>query len=320
MLTCRLYRDGNLVEDGFDPARISDLLPDAGNLVWLDLSEPSEQELAMIEEEFSLHPLVIEDTRHRNQRPKIESYGRYFFLVLHGFGFRDEELQSSEVHAFVGSNYLVTLRYPPAYDLDPVVRWWERHPEMARQGGGFLLYALLDHVVDGYFDVVERFEDRSEDIEDVVFSEEPHGDVQQMIFGLKKQIIAFRRLVMPLREVLSLLQSESRVVTAPLQPYYRDVADHVIRTLEFIDNVRELLTTALEAHLSQVSNRLNDVMKKLTSWAGIILVPTLIAGVYGMNFRHMPELGWLAGYPFALGLMALSGGLLYLSFKRRGWL
>jgi magnesium transporter len=153
-----------------------------------------------------------------------------------------------------------------------------------------------------------------------VFADETHPDTQEHIFRLKKQVIEFRRLVMPLREVLDLLQGEPRVVTATLAAYYRDVADHIIRVLEFIDNVRELLTTALEAYLSQVSNRLNTVMKQLTSWAAIILVPTLIAGIYGMNFRHMPELNWLFGYPFALGLMAVSATTLYVVFKRRGWL
>jgi magnesium transporter len=153
-----------------------------------------------------------------------------------------------------------------------------------------------------------------------VFADETYPDTQERIFRLKKQVIEFRRLVMPLREVLDLLQGEPRVVTATLAAYYRDVADHIIRVLEFIDNVRELLTTALEAYLSQVSNRLNTVMKQLTSWAAIILVPTLIAGIYGMNFRHMPELNWLLGYPFALGLMAVSATTLYVVFKRRGWL
>jgi magnesium transporter len=320
VITCRLYRDGKLVEDGFDPARISDLLPDPANLVWLDVADPSEDELALIEEEFAIHPLAMEDTRHQGQRPKIEGYEDYFFLVFHGFGFSDGELETSEMHAFVGSSFLVTVRFPPVYDLEPVLRWWKRHESLAREGGGFLLYALLDHVVDGYFNVVDRFEDRSEEIEDLVFLEDEKLNVQEDIFGLKKQAMEFRRLAAPLREVLNQLQGEPRIVTESLRPYYRDVADHLIRTAEFVDNVRELLTTALEAHLSQVSNRLNMVMKQLTSWASIILVPTLIAGIYGMNFRHMPELSWMWGYPFALGVMLLSAGGLYYAFKRRGWL
>ena len=320
VITCRLYRSGTLAEDGFDPARVSDHLEDPDSLVWLDLEDPTDEELALIEEEFALHPLAVEDARHRGQRPKVEVYDKYFFLVMHAVQLKDGELRDQEVHAFVGPNYLVTLRYAPAFDLKPVLRRWERQQELTQEGGGFLLYALLDEVVDGYFNVVERFEDDSESVEEQVFADETRPDTQERIFRLKKQVIEFRRLVMPLREVLDLLQGEPRVVTGTLAAYYRDVADHIIRVLEFIDNVRELLTTALEAYLSQVSNRLNTVMKQLTSWAAIILVPTLIAGIYGMNFRHMPELNWLLGYPFALGLMAVSATTLYVVFKRRGWL
>lgn len=320
VVTCRLYRSGTLAEDGFDPARVSDHLEDPDSLVWLDLEDPTDEELALIEEEFALHPLAVEDARHRGQRPKVEVFDKYFFLVMHAVQLKDGELRDQEVHAFVGPNYLVTLRYAPAFDLKPVLRRWERQQELTKEGGGFLLYALLDEVVDGYFNVVERFEDDSESVEEQVFADETRTDTQERIFRLKKQVIEFRRLVMPLREVLDLLEGEPRVVTATLAAYYRDVADHIIRVLEFIDNVRELLTTALEAYLSQVSNRLNMVMKQLTSWAAIILVPTLIAGIYGMNFRHMPELNWLLGYPFALGLMAASAFTLYTVFRRRGWL
>ena len=320
MVTCRLYRSGTLAEDGFDPARVSDLLEEPDALVWLDLADPTEEELALIQDEFSLHPLAVEDARHRGQRPKVEVYEKYFFLVTHAVGFEDGELRDREVHAFVGPNYLVTLRYAPAFDLQPVLRRWERQQDLTKEGGGFLLYALLDEVVDGYFDVVERFEDETEGVEEQVFADEVPEDIQERIFLLKKQVLQFRRLVMPLREVLDLVQEEPRVVTATLAAYYRDVADHVIRTLEFIDNVRELLTSALEAHLSQASTRLNVVMKQLTAWASIILVPTLIAGIYGMNFRHMPELNWLLGYPFALGLMAVSAFTLFTAFRRRGWL
>lgn len=320
VVTCRLYRSGTLAKDGFDPARVSDHLEEPDSLVWLDLEDPTDEELAMIEEEFALHPLAVEDARHRGQRPKVEVYDKYFFLVMHAVQLKDGELRDQEVHAFVGPSYLVTLRYAPAFDLKPVLRRWELQPELTKEGGGFLLYALLDEAVDGYFNVVERLEDVSEDIEEQVFSEKVPADIQERIFQLKKQVIEFRRLVMPLREVLDLVQEEPRVVTSALDAYYRDVADHVIRTLEFTENVRELLTTALQAHASQVGNRLNVVMKQLTSWAGIILVPTLIAGIYGMNFRHMPELNWLFGYPFALGLMALSAFTLYKVFKRRDWL
>jgi magnesium transporter len=164
VVTCRLYRSGTLAEEGFDPARVSDHLEEPDALVWLDLEDPTEEELSLIEEEFSLHPLAVEDARHRGQRPKVEVYEKYFFLVTHSVRLEGDELLDQEVHAFVGPSYLVTVRYAPAFDLKPVLRRWERQQELTKEGGGFLLYALLDEVVDGYFNVVERFEDDSESV------------------------------------------------------------------------------------------------------------------------------------------------------------
>ena len=321
MITCRLYREAVLKEEAFDPTRVSDLIGESGARVWLDLTDPTEQELALIGEEFNLHPLAIEDTLHRDQRPKVEFYEGYFFLVLHALSLDEQDqLVDSELHVFAGHRFLLTLRYSPLFDLAAVRKRWDRQPELTGHGGGFLLYALLDEVVDGYFNVVERFEDLSEDVEDRVFADDPDPDIQEAIFKLKRKAVNFRRLVIPLREVLDLVQEQPGFVTDQLRPYYRDVADHVIRTLEFIDNVRDLLTSALEAQLSQVSNRLNVIMKQLTAWAGIILVPTLIAGIYGMNFQHMPELHWKYSYAFVLGLMATSMFLLFRAFKKRDWL
>jgi len=320
-LTCHLYREGVVTEQDVDPARISDLMAEDGALVWLDIEDPSESELRMLEEEFSLHPLAVEDALHRGQRAKVEVYEDFFFLVLHAQQLNGDELRDSEIHLFVGSGYLVTLRFPPAFDLERVRHRWAKQGELTREGGGALLYTLLDEVVDGYFDVVERLEDVSEEVEAAVFADDPAEDLQEQIFAVKKRVLQFRRAVLPLREVLDLLQEEIGVVTDRLRPYFRDVADHVLRVLEFVDNVRELATAALEAHLSQVSNRLNQVMKRLTSWAAIILVPTLIAGIYGMNFiRPFPSFENPTGFWIAIGLMAVSAGVLYWVFKRRDWI
>ncbi len=321
MITCRLYRDGVLKEEAFDPARVSDLLEDESTRLWLDIEDPTEADLAMIQEEFSLHPLAIEDAKHREQRPKVDVYQDSFSVVLYGLALDGrDEIVESEIHAFAGSRFLVTLRFAPAFDLTGVIERCDRQPELTSEGGGFLLYALLDEVVDDYFVVIDRYEDLADEIEDRVFAEEADPEVQQDIFRLKREVVAFRRLVIPLREVLDLVQEQPGFVTRVLGPYYRDVADHVIRVLEFTDNVRELLTAVLEAQLSQVSNRLNVIMKQLTSWAAIVLVPTLIAGIYGMNFANMPELDWRFGYPMALGLMVGSAVVLYRVFKKRDWL
>jgi magnesium transporter len=320
-ITCRHYKEGLLKEEAFDPARVHELIEEEGSRVWLDVEDPTDDELERIGKEFGLHPLSIEDTKNRGQRPKVEIFPSYFFVVAHALWLtEDDELLDSEIHVFAGHRYMLTLRYAPGYDLSEVKRRWDRQPEHTAEGGAFFLYVLLDEIVDDYFGVVERIEDLSEDIEDRVFAETPDPQIQQAIFQLKRKVVTFRRFVMPLREVLDLMQEQPRFVTEKLVPYYRDLADHVIRTLEFVDGIRDLLTTALEAELSQVSNRMNEIMKKLTSWAGIILIPTLIAGIYGMNFAHMPELAWRYGYYYALGLMLLVGFVLYRAFKRRDWL
>ena len=320
-VTTRCYRGGKLEESQFEPSRVSELLKDESNLVWFDVEEPSDEEVVQLGEEFGFHPLTLEDLTHPHQRPKIEQFDDYFFLVAYGVTVTDGEPTANEMAMFVGHNYLVTVRKPPAFDIGPAMKRWESHDDMAAEGGGYLLYILLDEVVDGYFDILDQLEDRAEDIEDAVFSAGNPETVQNEIFRLKKDLLKFRRGVAPLREVLDVLQRRTvDVVTERLEPYYRDVYDHVLRVTDFVDSLRDLQSSALEASLAVVSNRLNEVMKKLTSWAAIILVPTFIAGVYGMNFENMPELRWSFGYPAVLGIMAVSAFLLYRMFKRRGWL
>ena len=325
VMTCRLYRHGQLESAEFEPAQASELLKNPALLLWLDIEEPTEENMAMLGREYGFHELALEDCLHPHQRPKIEQYGSYYFLVAYAVSAGGGELQGHELAAFVGHNYLITVRKDPPYDLAEVVKRSKAHTELCEEGGAYLLYLLLDEIVDGYFDALDRLEDLSEEVEDAVFTEQatPTADEvgrQTQIFQLKKQLLKFRRVVSPLREVLDVMQRRTiDVVSAPLEPYYRDVYDHVLRATDFLDNLRDILSSALEAHLAVVSNRLNEIMKRLTSWGAIILVPTLIAGIYGMNFRHMPELNWVFGYPFALGLMVASGLLLYRAFKRRGW-
>jgi magnesium transporter len=320
-ITCRLYSEGRLEEKDFDPSQIDEVLKRPGSTVWLDIEDPTEEKLAMLAEEFGFHELAIEDSLHPHQRPKIEQYDKYFFLVAYGISTEGDGLVEHEMTAFVGRNYLVTVRKSPPYDLDPVVKRWEVHQELAAEGGGYLLYVLLDEIVDGYFRVLDYYEDRTEAIEDEVFGGTVHAQVQNEIFALKKDLIKFRRTISPLREVLDVMQRRTvDVVTVALEPYYRDVYDHVLRATDYVDGMRDLLTSALEASLAVISNRLNEVAKTVTAWGAIILVPTLIAGIYGMNFRHMPELKWLFGYPFALGLMLFCGFALFRAFRKRGWL
>jgi len=320
-ITSRLYCEGRLQEGEFDPELTDQALKDPNSLVWLDIEGPTPSNMEMLRREFGFHELALEDCLHPHQRPKIEQYGSYYFLVAYGASVEGDELIQHEMAAFVGHNYLVTVRKEPVFDLKKVIERWDAHSELAKEGGGYLLYILLDEIVDGYFDALDRYEDLTEEVEDRVFGASPSDGPQTQIFELKKDLLHFRRAMAPLRDVLDVMQRRTiEVVTQPLEPYYRDVYDHVLRATDFIDSIRDILSSALEAHLAVVSNRLNEVMKSLTSWGAIILVPTLIAGIYGMNFEHMPELEWYVGYPMALGFMAAAALLLYRGFKRRGWL
>ena len=320
-VTNRLYCDGRLEEHDFDPERVSEELQKPGAMVWLDIDDPTEESIAMLGREFGFHELALEDCLHPHQRPKIEQYGSYFFLVSYGVTVEGEDLVPHEMAMFVGRNYLVTVRKRPAFDLKGVLARWDAHTDLAEEGGGYLLYILLDEVVDGYFDAVDAYQERIEALEDEVFGADPSTDTHERIFQFRKELSQFRRSMAPLRDVLDVMQRRTiDVVTVGLEPYFRDVYDHVLRATDFVDGLRDILASALEANLTVVSNRLNEVMKELTAWAAIILLPTLIAGIYGMNFRHMPELSWLLGYPLAVGLMLLSAGVLYVIFKRRDWL
>lgn len=328
MITCRVYRDATLkVEMPFD-ARTIEEARQGDQHVWIDVVDPTDDELGELQSRLGLHDLAIEDSRKWGQRAKVDFYPQHLFLVAHGIDLDENgEIVDREVHLFAGGGFFVaTIRREPRFDFAKVAARLESAPDLAKEGIGFLLYLMLDEIVDGYLDVIELFEDLSDDIEDAVAVEEDGAEgkatrlLAQRIFRLRQQVVRFRRLASPMREVLDLLLETPTIVTPPLLPYFRDVMDHVIRTMELTDNVRDLLTSARELQLAQVSNRTNVVMKQLTAWAAIILVPTLVAGIYGMNFTHMPELDWVFGYPLAIGVMLTAAYLLYRSFRKREWL
>jgi magnesium transporter len=326
VIEVRIYRNGRASAGPADLATAKALLDEDGVFVWLDASDPDEGDLEAIGETFGLHPLTIEDASHRRQRPKVELFEGYAFVALRPLHMGPAgELQDREVHAFVGPSFLGTLRYgPDPYPVEPARNRWERQADLfSREGGGFAAYVLIDEVVDSYLSLIEELEDRADLLEDDVFgpvASDGGADLQERVFRLKREVVRLRRVVMPLRQGLDLLQEEPNLAGPALQPYYRDLTEHVIRIAELSDNVRDLLTSLLEVRVSQVANHLNEIMKKLSAWAGIILVPTLIAGIYGMNFEEIPELHWAVGYPLALGMMLASAGALYGVFKRKGWL
>jgi magnesium transporter len=330
VITCRVYHDGSLKREMPFDTRTIEEAREGGKRVWIDVVDPTDEELTELQATLDLHELAIEDSRRWDQRAKVDFYPQHLFLVAHGIS-QDEqgdgEIVDREVHLFAGQGlYVATVRREPRFDFAKVAARLESAPELSKEGIGFLLYLMLDEIVDGYLDVIERFEDSADDIEDDVATEEEGsgGEVTRTlarrIFRLRQQVVRFRRLASPMREVVDLLIETPAIVTSALLPYFRDVLDHVIRTTELTDNVRDLLTSARELQLAQVANRQNVVTKQLTAWAAIILIPTLIAGIYGMNFRHMPELDWELGYPFALALMGGTAFLLYRSFRKREWL
>ncbi|HEU4354213.1 MAG TPA: magnesium/cobalt transporter CorA [Actinomycetota bacterium] len=325
-MTLRVYRDGALVDERpFDSTAAAHAL-DIATRVWVDAVDPTPKELEELKATFGLHELSIEDSRNWGQRSKLERFRDLDFIVMHGVNLdADDELVDRELHLYVGRSFVVTVRRAPAFDFERTHDRIVRGDALGGEGIGHLLYLILDEIVDGYLDVVERLEASTDQIQDRVDREDgsdgshPERPLARDIFRLRRTAATFRRLIVPMREVVDQLQ-ESPLVTNALGPYFRDVEDHVIRTIELLDNVRDILTSAREVQLALESMRLNVVMKKVTSWAAIILIPTLIAGIYGMNFRHMPELSWQLGYPAALGTMLLAAGALYWVFKRKDWL
>lgn len=327
MITARRYRQGQTEGETFDPTRGEAFRSEKGAFVWIDIIDPEVGDLEGLQGRFALHPTTLEDTLHRRQRTKVEIFESYVFVALRPVTVHQGPpmtVDEHEVHVIAGEGFLATLRWSSGYPIEGAAARWERHHRDDVHDEGFALYALLDEVVDDYLSVVEALEDEADDLEDAVFDRvedaDPASDVQQRLFRLKRDTVMLRRAAMPLRHGIDLLQEDPSLATPSLTPYYRDVMDHVIRVVELADNVRDLLTSLLEVRVAQAANRLNEVMKKLSAWAAIVLVPTLIAGVYGMNFRHMPELDWQLGYPMAIGMMLSSSGILYLLFKRKDWL
>ncbi|HEV8089685.1 MAG TPA: magnesium and cobalt transport protein CorA [Actinomycetota bacterium] len=324
MITVRVFRDGGADEGTIEPSQIAECLAKGDAFVWFDASAPTADDIAALGQAFNLHPLTLEDIGHRRQRPRVELFEHYAFITLRPLTL-NEKLVEHELHVVVGSRFMGTLRYgPEPYSIDEVVKRWERQPELLKTDpGAFAVYVLFDEIVDGYLTIVEQLEDKADDLEDLVFADDPSIDgsqIQERIFLVKREVVKLRRFASPMRQGLDLLQEQPGFVQATLLPYFRDVTEHAIRVFELADNIRDVLTSLLELRVAQVANHLNVVMKKLTAWAGILLVPTLIAGIYGMNFRNMPELGWRFGYAGALVVMGGSAFALYVMFKKKDWL
>lgn len=319
----RLYRDGKLELEGFPVADISDYVGDDGVTVWLDLHRPDRADLAVLSDEFGLHPLAVEDALNPHERAKLDRYSSHLFVSVYGVRLDPGTgvVATSEVAVFVTKHALITIRKDDGLDIGVVVDRWDANSDLSAYGVGYLLYGLLDVIVDGHFEAVQELDTAIEDLEDALFDDTP-GDtsVQRRSFDLRKSLVLTRRVVMPMREVVNaLMRRDLHIVDEPMQPYFQDVYDHVLRATEWTESLRDLVTTILETNLTIQGNRLNEIMKKLTAWASIIAVPTAVTGFYGQN---VPYPGFGQHWGFAISLLAILGigGVLYAGFKRRNWL
>jgi magnesium transporter len=319
----RVYRKGILDVEGFPVADISEYLEEPDTVVWVDFCGPSKEQLHELAGELGLHELAVEDALGRHQRPKVDHYGSHLFLSCHSVSVNLEEdgLDENEIDAFIGTRWLVTVRKDEGFSMEPVVARWDRSPDLAGEGVSFLLYGLLDVVIDGYFDTVQTFDDFYDTVSEGIFSDEPLDPAQQRNwFAMRRALVRFHRLVVPMREAISgLMRREHSVVSETLFPYYQDVYDHILRVSESTDSLRDLVSTIVETNLSLRDYRQNQVMKKVTSWAAIIAVPTLITGFYGMNVPY-PGFERTWGFITSSVLVVACSLALYLSFKRRDWL
>ena len=290
-------------------------------IAWIGLYRPTGDEFESVAEEFELHPLSVEDALDAHQRPKLERYGETLFVVLRPARYLDESetVEFGETHVFVGKDFVITVRHSEVPDLGEVRRRLEGDPGLLRRGPEAILHAIMDRVVDDYGPVVDGLENDIEEIEAQVFG--GSADVSRRVYDLSREVIQFQRAVDPLNDVLgALIRGENIDVDPEVRRYLRDVQDHAQQVSERLSGYRDLLQNILSVNLTLVSLQQNEQVKKISAWAAILFAPTLVGTVYGMNFDHMPELHWLFGYPFALALMVIISVLLYLSFRRSGWM
>ncbi|MFI8103125.1 magnesium and cobalt transport protein CorA [Streptomyces sp. NPDC086023] len=321
-----IYRDGKRVAG---PADLSDALEEAraagDAFLWVGMHEPTEKEFDHVSSEFGLHPLAVEDALTAHQRPKLEVYDDSLFVVLKPvlYDVRRDTVTTGELMVFVGDSFVVTVRHGRGGALAPVRSRLERESDVLRHGPTAVLYAVSDMVVDHYIEVAAELQADLEELEAEVF--QPDGgdprNTAARIYGFKRQVLEFRRATAPLAQPMARLAGPGvPFVHEHSRPFFRDVADHLTKANEYVEGLDRLLSDALSAHLAQMGVRQNDDMRKISAWAAMAAVPTMVAGIYGMNFAHMPELGWRLGYPGVLLLMGLTVWGLYRLFKRRGWL
>jgi magnesium transporter len=325
LISCVAYQDGRKLAD-IPKEDISEYVSRRDCFVWVALFEPSNEELDQMAEEFSLHELAIEDARHGHQRPKIEEYGDSLFAALHTIEREkaadgSDTLVTGEVDIFVGPNYVLTVRHRTHVGFAAVRARTEREPELLRNGAGYVFYAVLDNVVDRYFPIIDALETELEQIEAQIFEQNAARGNIQALYALKQKLMTLKHAVDPLMEATGRLYG-GRVpqICSGMSEYFRDIYDHLHRIHASIEGIREMLTTAIQVNLGMISLTESEITKTLAAWAAIIAVPTMLAGIYGMNFEVMPELRWSFGYPLAIAVMVVIDVYLYFHFKKLKWL
>ncbi|MEA2478085.1 MAG: magnesium transporter [Thermoleophilaceae bacterium] len=324
IVDCAVYTNGERRKGDLDlQDAYEHCASDNSSWVWIGLHEPTEEEFRSVREEFNLHPLAVEDAINAHQRPKLEEYGDSLFLVLKPARYNEEkeEVIFGEILIFVGEGFLITVRHGDTTELHDVRVESERNPGRMQHGPAAILHAILDRIVDDYQPVLAGVEDDIEEVEEEVFAPDGRSSPAARIYNLKREALELHRATAPLVDPLERLASADHpYVPEKMTSYFRDVNDHILRVNEQVENFREMLNSVLGANLTQVTVRQNEDMRKISAWVAILAVPTMIAGIYGMNFDHMPELHWKLGYPLALTVMVLVCVSLWRYFKRAGWL
>ena len=322
LVNCVAYRSGRrLAEISID--QISNSLVPSDTFVWVALKDPTDAELEKMREEFNLHPLAVEDARNGHQRPKIEEYGDSLFVILHTVEMNSaDELVLGEIAIFVGKNYILSVRNKAQQGFSNIRERCEHEPELLKMGSAFVLYVLMDTVVDRYFPIVDKLEQQLEKIEDRIFSRSTSARINiEELYAFKRKLMVLQHAITPLAEAVSKLHG-GRVpqICQGVQEYFRDVSDHVIRISKSVESLREMTTTAVQVNLSLISLNESEVTKKLASYGALFAVPTAVAGIYGMNFKFMPELEWSLGYPLVVSIIVIVDLFLWWRFRKVGWL
>jgi magnesium transporter len=329
VVDCAIYRDGHRQPGELAWQEAIDEVERTGSgFVWIGLHEPTDEQFAGLAERFGLHPLAVEDAVHAHQRPKLEQYDDLLFTVVKTVHYDDtmpagtaEVVATGEVMIFLGANFVVTVRHGSHGHLSDIRQQLQDDPALLRLGPSVVLHAIMDNVVDKYVQVEQALQDDLDEVETAVFAEGNTQAESSTIYALKREVVALRRATAPLLVPLRILSGRPLELIAPeVRNYFRDVNDHLSEVVEQVGSFDELLTTLVSANLSQVSLVQNEDMRKISAWVAIAAVPTMLAGIYGMNFTHMPELHWTFGYPLVIAVMIAICAGLYVAFKRNGWL